>query len=320
MLQPILLTPAFRYGAMTPWGGEMLEKLYGKHIPDPSTGESLEMSVIPGLESRDENGISLRQLIDSDPASMVGTAVSGQFPLLLKIIDARDKLSVQVHPDDLYARLHENKSGKAEAWVILKAAANARIVLGLRSGCSLKELEMAAGDGKKLESLLHYVPAKENDVFLIPPGTVHAIGKGIVLYEIQQSSDVTYRFYDWDRIDHNGNHRPLHIRQVLETVRTEPVEGPVSPVLMPDSSCQKELLSENAYFSLYRLSNCRQTVFSPAVTHFSVLTVLTEAILQTSGKRSHLHAGQTVFIPASCESFRLSCGMCLVSAPGKAAC
>ena len=123
--QPIPLYPAYRSGASTPWGGDGLKIRFHKDIPDPRTGESLEMSVIPGLNSRDAKGNALEDLLAHDWVGMVGTGVEKPFPLLLKLIDARDRLSVQVHPDDAYAQRVENKLGKTEAWAILHHAGSA---------------------------------------------------------------------------------------------------------------------------------------------------------------------------------------------------
>lgn len=313
--EPILLTPAYRFGASTPWGGDQLCALFHKDIPDPRTGESLEMSVIPGLNSTDANGRQLSELIDSDWPGMAGTKVQPPFPLLLKLIDAQDRLSVQVHPDDAYARQNENKLGKTEAWVILRAEPGARLVYGIREGVSREELRQAAENGAEIESLLRFVPVKAGDVFFIPSGTVHAIGKGIVLYEIQQSSDVTYRFYDWNRLDKEGKPRQLHIRQAVDVTRVDFQPGAVVPKVLDDPACRRELLLDTPYFGLQRLTDCRDVAFAPTGTHFSVITVLDEGKLRHSGRDIPLAAGQTVFVPADCVAFTLTCGHCLMAYP-----
>jgi len=210
--------PAFRYGAATPWGGSLLRDVYHKDTPDARTGESLEVSAIPGLNSTDAEGTPLGRLVERYGKALLGTEVKGDFPLLLKLIDAKQPLSVQVHPDDAYAQKHENKLGKTEAWVILEAQPGAKLVYGIRQGVSREQLGNAAEQGRQLEDLLRHVEVKPGDVFFIPAGTVHAIGEGILLYEIQQSSDVTYRFYDWERRDEHGNKRALHTRQALDVV------------------------------------------------------------------------------------------------------
>ena len=315
--QPIPLYPAYRSGASTPWGGDGLKIRFHKDIPDPRTGESLEMSVIPGLNSRDAKGNALEDLLAHDWVGLAGTGVEKPFPLLLKLIDARDRLSVQVHPDDAYAQRVENKLGKTEAWAILHAEPGAQLVYGVRAGTTREALAAAAQNGADIEGLLRFVPVKSGDVFYIPAGTVHAIGQGILLYEIQQSSDVTYRFYDWNRRDKDGHLRPLHIRQALDVTRLDYQPEAVVPQIVPDLHCQREILLDTAYFGLQRLTDCRDVPFTADITHFSVLTVLAEGCLYLSDTKETLPlpAGQTVFIPADCAPFTLTCGQCLVAAP-----
>lgn len=312
---PILLTPAYRCGASTPWGGSALHDVFHKDIPDPRTGESMEMSVIPGLNSQDAAGEPLSRLLERDWEGMAGSEVRAPFPLLLKLIDARDRLSVQVHPDDAYARLHENKLGKTEAWAILYAEPGAQLVYGIRAGVTREELAAAARSGAEIEKLLRFVPVKAGDVFYIPSGTVHAIGAGIVLYEIQQSSDVTYRFYDWNRRDQAGNLRALHIDQALDVTRLDFEPEAVTPRLIEDTACRRELLMDTEYFTLQRLTDCREVPFEGARTHFSVITALKDGYLRVNGEQLPLLAGRTVFVPADCVPFTLTCGQCLISAP-----
>ena len=133
-LNPIRMNPAYRYGAMTPWGGDRLQLIFGKDIPDERTGEGLEVSAIPGLESRDEQGNTLPELIEKYGEALVGTHVKGPFPLLLKLLDAKDTLSVQVHPDDAYAARVENKLGKTEAWYMSGGSSTVLTVMpGMRA-------------------------------------------------------------------------------------------------------------------------------------------------------------------------------------------
>jgi len=317
-LYPIPLHPAYRHGSATPWGGDGLRRAFGKAIPDEHTGESLEMSVIPGLESTDDQGRTLADLLRRDWRRMAGSEIpEGTFPLLLKLIDARERLSVQVHPDNEYARVHENKQGKTEAWVILEAKPGAQLVYGIKPGINKAQLRQAAETGSALETLLQFVPVKAGDVFFIPAGMVHAIGGGILLYEIQQSSDITYRFFDWNRTDASGRQRPLHIRQALDVVRLDLPPQAVSPVQLSDAHCRREMLLDRDYFTLQRLSDCAALPFHAEKTHFSVLTVLSEGKLTIhagEGERL-LSPGTSVFIPADCTDFSLDCSQCLLAAP-----
>ena len=300
-LAPILLYPAFRYGAATPWGGDQLKTRYGKPTPDTRTGESLEMSVIPGLNSTDAQGTPLSELLTRYGAQLTGTQITGEFPLLLKLLDAKQALSVQVHPNDEYA--HEHEHGK--------------LVYGLRPGVTRDMLRQAFETEAPLEPLLRFVPVQAGDVFYIPAGMVHAIGGGILLYEIQQSSDVTYRFYDWNRTDAQGNKRPLHIRQALDVVRPELQLEAVQPQPLPDAHCRRELLLDTSYFRVERLNDCQEVPFSAHPEAFSVLTALSDGQLSCPEGRLFcaLPAGQPVLSPANCLPFTLSGGTFLISAP-----
>ena len=314
-ISPFILKPAFRYGSQTPWGGSELARLFHKETPDLRTGESLEMSVIPSLESTDEKGSALSELISQYGAYLTGTAVRGEFPLLLKLIDARERLSVQVHPDDSYAAANENKLGKTEAWVILACKQNASIVYGLKEGTDPDVLKAACESGTGVEELLNYAPVHIGDVFYIPAGMIHAIGEGIVLYEIQQSSDVTYRFYDWNRTDAAGNKRALHIRQALDVARYDLDKGKSVPRELPDPNCRRELLLDTPHFKLQRLLDCCSLPFTSHVESFSVLTALSDGFIECGQDKILLHEGTTVFIPANCKDFSLTAIHCLLAGP-----
>ena len=188
---PLIMTPSFRHGSETPWGGHALKELFGKDSPEDITGESLEVSALPGLESRVANGelagITLRDLLPLWGKRLTGSDEDG-FPLLLKFLDTRQPLSVQVHPDDAYALSHEGKPGKSEAWYILDAAPGAQLVYGIDThGESLRSVL----DEGKLESSLCRTEVHAGDVFYIPAGTVHALGSGIRCYEIEQAVAVS---------------------------------------------------------------------------------------------------------------------------------
>ncbi len=310
-MKPILMTPAYRYGEQTPWGGNGLRTRLGKIIPDERTGEALEMSVIPGLNSRDENGNELSALIKKYGERMIGTEVKGTFPLLLKLLDARERLSVQVHPDDAYAAEHEGKLGKTEAWIILHAEPGAGIIYGIREGVTKEMLKEASGNGREIEKLLRFIPVHAGEVYYIPAGTVHAICEGILLYEIQQSSDVTYRFYDWDRTDRNGKKRQLHIEDAVNVTNTLLKSEAEKPVPICDG---KELLLHNPVFTTERWKNC-STVLMPELKHFSMLTAIKDTCITWDDGEIRLLPGQTVFLPADGEKLNIETGELLLSYP-----
>ena len=292
-LLPLKMHPAFRGGKLTPWGGEKLRTVYGKDIREVPTGESLEVSCIPGLESTDDAGIKLPDLIAAYGEAFAGEYAKKPFPLLLKLIDAAEPLSVQVHPNDDYAaRVENGKLGKTEAWLILDAPEGSQLVYGIKPGTTLDTLRAACEQGAAVEPLLRRVTVHPGDVCFIPAGCVHAIGAGIMLYEIQQSSDITYRFYDWDRVDKNGNRRELHLQKALDvtdlTFSLDPIPAPNKPVA--------RVLDEK-YFTL-DLVNVQGEAVLPAVTAFGLLTALDgDLTVRFAGGQLTLRKGESAYIP-----------------------
>ena len=302
-LLPIKMTPAFRSGSLTPWGGEKLRTEYGKEIPEVPTGESLEISCIPGLESRDGEGRTLPDLIREFGEKLIGSCITSGFPLLLKLLDANDRLSVQVHPDDAYAWKNENgKLGKTEAWLILSAEKGSEIVYGIVPGVSREYLQAASEGGQTVGPLLRRVSVRAGDVFYIPAGCVHAIGKGITLYEIQQSSDITYRFYDWDRTDAQGNKRELHLQQALDVTdiffEGEPRHWDARPGVT-------RMLTEK-FFTLDLIGVEEAGTDLPPLRNFGLLTVLDGTPeLCWEGGSAALQKGESLLLPCSSPALRL---------------
>ena len=298
-LLPVRMSPAFRSGASTPWGGDRLRGLYGKDAA-PQTGESLECSCIPGLESRDGTGKTLPELIARNGARLVGRYAEEPFPLLLKLLDARDTLSVQVHPDDAYAAANEGKQGKTEAWLILEADEGSELVYGVNPDVTIDALRTACEQGDAVEPLLRRVAVKPGDVCYIPAGCVHAIGGGILLYEIQQSSDVTYRFYDWNRHDAQGRTRELHLQQALAVtdLSAQPevahaFDAPYTRVLsVPHFKLDAYCIDGEAQLAHYD--------------DFAILTALTEGLsLRHGSVEQPLRKGDTYLLPAAAPALKL---------------
>lgn len=197
-----------------PWGGVKLKEIYKSDLPN--IGETWEVSTHP-------NGVSFfgdRPLTDF-----------GKLDYLIKFIDTNDNLSVQVHPDDEYAQKHEGDNGKPECWFILNAEKGAGVYLGFKEGVDKEKFQYAVEHNEDVSKLLNLVEVKAGDFINLPPGSVHAIGKGVTLCEVQRSSDITYRVWDWNRADANGNSRELHLDKAMD-------------VLNFDESFNKKLLQE----------------------------------------------------------------------------
>ncbi|MEK3992220.1 mannose-6-phosphate isomerase, class I [Robertmurraya sp. FSL R5-0851] len=214
MREPIFFKPIFQERI---WGGEQLTS-FGYDVPSSKTGECWAFAAHENGQSIVKNGEYKGKTLGdlwSSNRELFGGIEGDRFPLLTKILDANDDLSVQVHPNDEYAYAHENgELGKTECWYIIDCKPGAEIILGHNAQSKEDFIQMI--EEGKWEELLRKVPVKPGDFFFVPSGTIHAIGKGIVILETQQNSDTTYRVYDYDRMDDNGNKRELHITKSIE--------------------------------------------------------------------------------------------------------
>lgn len=302
-LYPLLMAPGYRHGAETPWGGTMLRDAFMKDAPEDITGESLEVSALPGHESLVANGPhagkTLTTMIELWGEALTGRT-DGEFPLLLKLLDAAQPLSVQVHPDDAFARAHENEPGKTEAWVILNADPGAKVVYGLETAG--EDLRQIVAEGR-LEECLHWEPVRPGDVLYIPSGCVHALNGGIQCYEIQQSSDVTYRFWDWNRVDAAGNSRELHLEKALAVanpaLELRKREG--TTVLCKGGSRTYYIC--DAHFELCRLNLSGRMPLEAGRMRF--VTPMGPCTLRWGEESLALNPFETVLIPAQLEGATL---------------
>ncbi len=214
------------------WGGIKLETILNKPITSNNTGESWELSTVEGdvsvVANGDFKGKSLTEIINQYPNEILGTEVyqqfGKQFPLLFKYLDAREDLSIQVHPNDALAKKRHNSFGKTEMWYVMQANDDAKLIVGFNEDSS-KEDYLKNLKNKTLLNILDTKKAEKGDVFFLETGTVHAIGAGLLVAEIQQTSDITYRIYDFDRVDANGNTRELHIDQALDAINYKKVNA-----------------------------------------------------------------------------------------------
>lgn len=213
------------------WGGTALRDKFDYDIPNGLTGECWAISAHPNGPNTIENGKYKGKTLDqvwNEDKNLFGNDSRDKFPLLTKILDANDKLSVQVHPNDEYALEHENEYGKTECWYILDAKENAEIIYGVNVQSKQKLNELI--DNKEFDKLFKTVKVKPGDFYYVPAGTVHAIGAGIMILETQQSSDTTYRIYDYDRKDKNGNTRKLHLEQSKDVINISNKNPNTNPI------------------------------------------------------------------------------------------
>ncbi len=317
---PFLLSPA---GKDYLWGGQRLKDDFGKKIDMDPLAETWECSTHPDGQSTvnggEFDGMLLGDVLKLHP-EFLGTRSEelGELPILIKFIDAKADLSVQVHPSDEYASEHEGgQRGKTEMWYVLDATSGARLVYGLRHDCTKEQLLGYIKAGR-LEKHLQYVPIKKNDVFYVESGTIHAIGAGALVAEIQESSNLTYRLYDYDRVGKDGRKRELHIDKALEVANLQGLPEPRQKlrVLKYSPGAASELLSRCRYFEVYRMlvnTERRQEVYFRAdELTFRVLLCLDGcgniSFDKEEGKRGYIdiYKGDCLFVPANSTELKIS--------------
>lgn len=288
------------------WGGIRLKTEYNKNINLEPLAETWECSTHPDGPSIVANGEfkgkTLSEVLRLHP-EYLGTKVKGnELPILVKFIDAKEDLSVQVHPGDEYARIHEHQNGKTEMWYVIDADKDSELIYGFEHKVN-KDILNNAVKTKTLDKHLHKEKVHKGDTFYVPSGTVHGIGKGILLAEIQESSNVTYRVYDYDRIDKNGNKRELHFDKAIEVMNKDiaPDIKQKQRIIHFYPGCSTELLCNCEYFEVKRIQVSKETSFSVLDTSFQVLMCLDgEATIKVKDKDDEMSfsKGETLFIPA----------------------
>ncbi|NLK21243.1 MAG: class I mannose-6-phosphate isomerase [Epulopiscium sp.] len=306
MLYPIKLNPIYKEPI---WGGKRLREVFGKDIPSDSTGESWEVACHENGTSMVANGKlkgkSLKEVIDIYGVEALGNkivhAAMKRFPLLVKIIDASDKLSVQVHPKDEYARVHEGELGKTEMWIVLDSVPGAQLVYGLKPGVTKEEFEKRIKDGT-LEEILNFVDANKGDVFFIPAGTLHAIGEGLLIAEIQQNSDTTYRVYDWNRVDSTGKPRELHIQKALDVTCLSNITGKEKVIgkVIKEEANTRNLLVSCKYFATEIIKIKKESKEVLNGERFDLIMVMEgKGEIKYRKEAVSFKAGDSFFIPAT---------------------
>lgn len=299
------------------WGGRTLEKL-GKTLPEGIVAESWEVSCHPDgisiISNGEFAGMALPDLVKQYRRALVGTALAdkdvNKFPLLVKFIDANDNLSVQVHPDDEYAFVHENgEYGKNEMWYVIWADPGAKLQYDVVPGTNREILSQAIKDNN-FESCLKFIDVFPGDVINIPAGLIHAIGKGIVLAEIQQNSNTTYRVYDYNRVDKAGNKRPLHIEKALDVIdyntstRKEKYPGLEIEFF---EGLTKTYKVANRYFSIEEYDLDGRAEENADGSKFAIYTFFEgEGIIIYDDGDLKVSAGESVLIPACLGKYAIS--------------
>lgn len=296
------------------WGGTRLREEYGKKIDLTPLAETWECSVHPDGPSIVANGQykgkALSEVLKLHPEYLGTKVENGELPILVKFIDAKKDLSVQVHPDDEYARKYEHQNGKTEMWYVIDADDDASLIYGFRHKVTEDILRNAVNTGS-LDKHLQKVPVHKGDVFFVPAGTVHGIGAGILVAEIQESSNVTYRVYDYDRVDKNGKKRELHFDKSVQVMNMNiaPEIKQKPHIIKYYPGCSRELLCRCKYFEVERIQVTKGFSFSVMEQSFQVLMCLDGhgqvETMDAGLKPVRFMKGETLFLPAEI-------GRCLV--------
>ena len=306
MLYPLIFQPVFKERV---WGGRELERLYGKKLPPGAViGESWEISDRPGDASVIANGPlagkDLHWLMTHHAPEILGSAkpaADGRFPLLCKILDARDKLSLQVHPPTSKAA-ELGGEPKTEMWYIADAAAGASLYVGLKRGVTRAQFEQKIADGS-VADCFHRVQVRTGNTMFLPSGRVHAIGDGLVIFEIQQNSDTTYRVFDWNRVGLDGKPRDLHVAQSLASIDFNDFEPkPVETKFVADGAVQKRALVNDPLFDVetWKLKSGATGLLKPKKLQIVAVTK-GEIEIRSGAPVVGLSAGQFCLLSASLE-------------------
>jgi len=285
------------------WGGTKLRDEFGYKIPSDKVGEYWAISAHPHGVSTIKNGrfagMGLDQLY-AEHRELFGNSSEPVFPLLTKILDANDWLSVQVHPDDHYAMEHEGELGKTECWYVIAADEGAEIIYG-HNAKSREELRQQI-EKKEWDKLLTKVPVKAGDFFYVPSGTMHAIGSGILILETQQSSDTTYRVYDFDRKDAKGNLRELHLEKSIDVLN---IGAPANsrPVTVKADDLMSTLLVASDFFAVYKWEVSGKVDIEKTAAYLLVSVLAGQGVLTVDGETYPIAKGDHFILPSDVEEW-----------------
>lgn len=306
-LYPLKFKPIFKEKI---WGGNKLNTILGKNLPqNKKIGESWEISGFKDNISIVSNGQlagnSLQELVEIYMGDLVGDKVFEkfgiEFPLLVKFIDANKALSIQVHPNDELAGKRHNECGKTEMWYIVQADKNSEITMGFKQEINKEQYQKYFQEGH-LNQILNIEKTKEGEVFFIPAGRIHASGKGILLAEIQQTSDLTYRIYDWDRKDKDGNCRELHTELALDAIDFSTYNNYKTPYKKTKNRSALILECEYFHTNILDLNKPIEKDYSLIDSFIIIMCLKGSLLIHNKNNKEQVNTGETVLVPASLDS------------------
>lgn len=316
MTEPLFLSGVFKEKI---WGGEKLKSLFDYDIPSDRTGELWAISAHTNGPSTVVNGPFKGKQLDelwTDHKELFGHAEGDVFPLLTKIIDAQTDLSVQVHPDDAYGKAHEGELGKTECWYIVDAEEGSEIIYGHHAETK-EELETMIANGQ-WDQLLRKKAVKPGDFFYVPSGTIHAIGGGIVILETQQSSDTTYRVYDYDRVQDNGEKRDLHIEDSVAVTSIPHIDPELELTTTETADYTETVLVSNAFFTVKEWKTDGDASFEKDAPYTLVSVLDGKGQLIIADTSYSCAKGDHFILPSDVESWRFEGSLHMIAShPGK---
>ena len=294
------------------WGGQKLKTILNKNSDLPNIGESWEISDVEGDTSIVSNGSlkgqSLRQLLETYKADLVGLQnyriFKNKFPLLIKFIDAKEDLSIQLHPNDELAAKRHNSFGKTEMWYVFQADKDSNLIVGFNQKMT-SELYLKHLNDKTLTKILNFDKVKEGDTYFVEVGRVHAIGAGVMVAEIQQTSDITYRVYDWDRVDADGNERELHNDLALDAFDFD-LEDNFRVSYDKTENQSNEMVSCPYFTTNYLKVNKTLKKDNYHGSFIIYMCIEGEAKILTDGFSESIKKGETILLPAIIENYEIS--------------
>lgn len=312
-LYPLKFNPIFHERI---WGGTKLKSVLNKDIKSNNIGESWEISAVKGNESIVSEGwlkgTSLQELVTTYGKELLGVKIAevfgNTFPLLIKFLDAKQDLSIQLHPNDQLAKKRHNSFGKTEMWYVLQADEGAELIVGFKNGIT-KEDYLHALDTNTLPSIMNNVSVKEGDTFFIEVGRVHAIGAGCMIAEIQQTSDITYRVYDWDRVDAEGNSRKLHTELAIDAINFDMKED-CKVLYTRDINQANELVKCNYFTTNLLPIDGKLTVHNIFGSFIIYMCIKGKASINHDGKVFEIMKGESILVPACIDTLKIEGKQC----------